>query len=142
MLSTEESTTPNPPSASHLDEGKREREGDFYLAANRKCTVCSRCSPRATLAPHPPTPRGYEKAAASAPLRVAALGLPPERLDPVGEDDDGRDEDDDEHEHEDDGEQAQDDVVVPRLRPLFRRGAGASVREPEALLGEGRAGRV
>ena len=100
-------------------------------------------SPPAARPPHPPPPRRYQEAAASIPHR-AASGLPPERLDPVGEDDDGRDEDDDEHEDEDDGEQAEEDAVLrflrlrPRLRVQVRRGAGAAVREPQALLREER----
>ena len=108
--------------------------------------MSSRRRPRATFAPHPPSPRGHEEA----PLHVDAAsaagapGLPPERPDPVGEDDDGRDEDDDEHEDEDDGEQAEEDAVLrflrlrPRLRVQVRRGAGAAVREPQALLREER----
>ena len=104
--------------------------------------MSSRRRPRATFAPHPPSPRGHEEA----PLHVDAAsaagapGLPPERPDPVCEDDDGRDEDDDEDEHEDDGEQPEQDVVAVRRRRLLLRvrGAGASVREPEALSGQRR----
>ena len=103
----------------------------------------SRRRPGATFAPHPPSPRGHEEAPLHVAASAGALGLPPERPDPVCEDDDGRDEDDDEDEHEDDGEQPEQDVVAVRRRRLLllMRGAGASVREPEALSGQRREGR-